>query len=48
MKAGRTVDQAAAEYKVPTTFKGYIASINPAFAGVSSNLKIAHTELGEK
>jgi glyoxylase-like metal-dependent hydrolase (beta-lactamase superfamily II) len=48
MKAGKTVDQAAAEYKVPATFKGYTASINPAFAGVAGNLKIAYTELGNK
>jgi cyclase len=48
MKAGKTVDQAAAEYKVPPTFKGYIASVNPAFAGVAGNLKIAYGELGRK
>jgi glyoxylase-like metal-dependent hydrolase (beta-lactamase superfamily II) len=48
MKAGKTVDQAAAEYKVPPTFKGYIASINPAFAGVAGNLKIAYDELTKK
>ena len=48
MKAGKTVDQAAAEYKVPPTFKGYIASVNPAFAGVAGNLKIAYGELAKK
>ncbi len=48
MKAGKTVDQAAAEYKVPPTFKGYIPSINPAFAGVAGNLKIAYGELAKK
>jgi cyclase len=48
MKAGKTVDQAAAEYKVPPTFKGYVASVNPAFAGVAGNLKIAYGELGRK
>jgi cyclase len=48
MKAGKTVDQAAAEYKVPPTFKGYSASINPEFAGVAGNLKIAYGELGRK
>jgi glyoxylase-like metal-dependent hydrolase (beta-lactamase superfamily II) len=48
MKAGKTVDQAAAEYMVPPTFKGYIASINPAFAGVAGNLKIAYDELTKK
>jgi glyoxylase-like metal-dependent hydrolase (beta-lactamase superfamily II) len=48
MKAGKTVDQAAAEYKVPARFKGYIASINPAFAGPKGNLQIAYDELGKK
>jgi glyoxylase-like metal-dependent hydrolase (beta-lactamase superfamily II) len=48
MKAGKTADQAAAEFKVPPTFKGYIASINPAFAGVAGNLKIAYDELAKK
>jgi glyoxylase-like metal-dependent hydrolase (beta-lactamase superfamily II) len=48
MKAGKTVDQAAGEYKVAPRFKGYIASINPAFAGALGNLKIAYAELGKK
>ena len=48
MKAGKSVDQAAAEYKVAPKYKGYVASVNPAFAGVAGNLKIAYGELGRK
>jgi cyclase len=45
MKAGKSVDQAAAEYKVDPKYKGYIPSINEAFAGPKSNLQIAYDEL---
>ena len=45
IKAGKTVDQAAAEYKVPAKFKGYIPSANPAFGGPKPNLEIAYKEL---
>jgi cyclase len=48
MKAGKTVDQAAAEYRVPAKFKGYAATVNPAFGGAKPNLEIAYTELGRK
>ena len=48
MKAGKTVDQAAGEYKLAPKFKGYIVSIDPAFAGALGNLKIAYAELGKK
>jgi cyclase len=48
MKAGKTVDQAAAEYKVNPRFKGYVASLNPAFGGPLPNMKIAYGELGKK
>jgi glyoxylase-like metal-dependent hydrolase (beta-lactamase superfamily II) len=48
VKAGKTVDQAAAEYKVNPRFKGYQASLNPAFGGALANLKIAYEELGRK
>ena len=42
------MDQAAAEYKVAPKYKGYIVSIDPAFAGALGNLKIAYAELGKK
>lgn len=45
MKAGKTVDQAAAEYKVPPRFKGYVAGVNPNFGGAKPNLEIAYKEL---
>jgi glyoxylase-like metal-dependent hydrolase (beta-lactamase superfamily II) len=48
IKAGKTVEQAANEYKVPPTFKGYAASLNPSFGGALPNLKIAYQELQKK
>jgi cyclase len=48
VKAGKTVEQAAAEYKVDPKFKGYVASLNPSFGGALPNLKIAYGELGKK
>jgi len=47
-KAGKTVDQAAADFKVASKFKGYIVSINPALAGPKGNMQIAYDELGKK
>ena len=37
MKAGKTVDQAAAEYKVPAKFKGYVVTVNEQFASAKTN-----------
>jgi glyoxylase-like metal-dependent hydrolase (beta-lactamase superfamily II) len=48
LNAGKTVDQAAAEYKLPSKFKGYILSANPQWGGVTENLKIAYDELKKK
>jgi glyoxylase-like metal-dependent hydrolase (beta-lactamase superfamily II) len=48
MKAGKAVEQAAGEYKVPARFKGYAASVNPSFGGALPNLKIAYQELQKK
>jgi cyclase len=48
VKAGKTADQAASEYKVNPRFKGYVASLNPAFGGALPNMKIAYGELGKK
>jgi cyclase len=48
VKAGKSVEQAAAEYKVPPTFKGYAASLNPSFGGATANLQIAYEELKKK
>jgi cyclase len=48
MKAGKTVDQAAAEYKLDPKYKAYVVSINPQFAGAKTNLQIAYDELKKK
>jgi len=45
MQAGKSVDQAASEFKVDPKYKGYIASISEALAGPKSNLQIAYDEL---
>lgn len=45
IKAGKTVDQAAAEYAVPSKYKDYAASANPQFGGVKQNLEILYSEL---
>jgi len=47
-KAGKTVDQAAAEYKLPTRYKGYVLTINPGFVTAKSNLQIAYDELAKR
>jgi glyoxylase-like metal-dependent hydrolase (beta-lactamase superfamily II) len=44
-KAGKTVDQAAADYKVDPKYKGYVASANPQFGGAKANMQIAYDEL---
>jgi len=48
MKAGKTVDQAAGEYKLDPKFKGYVVSVNPAFGGAKANMQIAYDEMKKK
>jgi cyclase len=48
LKAGKTVEQAASEFKVAPKFKGYAASLSPAFGGALANMKIAYQELQKK
>jgi cyclase len=48
VKAGKTAEQAAGEYKVAPRFKGYAVSVNPAFGGALANMKIAYQELQKK
>jgi glyoxylase-like metal-dependent hydrolase (beta-lactamase superfamily II) len=48
IKAGKTVEQAANEYKVAPRFKGYAVSLDPAFGGALANMKIAYQELQKK
>jgi len=45
LKDGKTVDQAAAEYKVPSRFKGYATTTNSDFGNAKTNLQIAYDEL---
>ncbi len=45
LRAGKTVDQAAAEFAVAPRFKGYAVTVNPAFAGAKGNMQIAYDEL---
>jgi glyoxylase-like metal-dependent hydrolase (beta-lactamase superfamily II) len=44
MKAGKTVDQAAAEYKVPAKYKGYTAGVG-SFGGAKGNTQAVYDEL---
>ena len=45
LKAGKSAEQAAKEYKVDPKYKGYVASVNPMFGGALANLEIAYKEL---
>jgi cyclase len=45
IKASKSVDQAAAEYKVPAKYKGYAITVNPQFGNAKDNLQIAYDEL---
>ena len=45
MKAGKTADQAAADYKVPEKYKGYTAAPSPQFSVTKQNLEILYNEL---
>ena len=45
MKAGKSVDEAAAEYTVPEKYKGYAAAPNPELSIVKANLEIIYKEL---
>jgi cyclase len=48
MKAGKTPEQAAAEYKVPERFAGYGSNLPPFFGGMQGYIKNMYTELGGK
>ena len=45
IKAGKPVDQAAAEYRVPAKYKGYSTSPNPEFDSAKANVEIVYKEL---
>ena len=46
IKAGKTVDAAAAEYKVPAQYNGY--TVSTFLGGIKNNIQIAYNELGQK
>jgi glyoxylase-like metal-dependent hydrolase (beta-lactamase superfamily II) len=48
MKAGKGVDQAAAEYKVAPKYKGYVVTIDEGFVTPKGNLQMAYDELKKK
>ena len=46
IKAGKSVDQAAEEYKIPAKYKGY--TVLTLFGGIKGNIQIAYNELNRK
>ena len=48
LKAGKTVDQAAAEYRVAPKYKGYVVTIAEGFVSPKGNLQMAYDELKKK
>jgi cyclase len=45
IKAGKSVDQAAAEYKIPEKYKGY--TVGTFMGGIKGNIQTAYKELGK-
>ena len=43
IKAGKSVDAAAMEYKIPDKYKGY--TVSTFFGGVKGNIQTAYNEL---
>ena len=46
IKAGTSVDAAAADYKIPDQYKGY--AVSTFLGGIKNNIHVAYTELGKK
>jgi cyclase len=46
IKAGKTVDQAAADYKLPERYKGY--TVSTFLGGIKNNIQVAYNELKKK
>ena len=46
IKAGKSVDQASAEYKIPAKYNGY--TVLTLFGGIKGNIQIAYDELNRK
>jgi hypothetical protein len=47
MKMGKSVDEAAAQYTVPSKYKGYVATAAPNLT-VRANMQLAYDELRSK
>jgi hypothetical protein len=45
MKAEKSIDEAAAEYKIPEKYKGYAIAPSKEFAVAKSNIEILYKEL---
>jgi cyclase len=45
IKSGKSVDQAAAEYKIPEKYKGY--TVGTFMGGIKGNIQTAYKELGK-
>ena len=48
LKAGKSVEQAAAEYKVAPKYTGYVVSVAEGFVSPKGNLQMAYDELRKK
>ncbi len=46
LAAGKTIEQATADFKLPEKFTGY--AVNDMFGGLAANIKILYAELGSK
>jgi glyoxylase-like metal-dependent hydrolase (beta-lactamase superfamily II) len=46
IKAGKTVDEASAEFKIPEKYQGY--TISTFLGGIKNNVQTAYNELGKK
>jgi len=47
MKAGKSAEQAAAEFKVPTKYKGYVVTIDPQLVSPTAIFQTTYDELGK-
>jgi glyoxylase-like metal-dependent hydrolase (beta-lactamase superfamily II) len=48
MKAGKTPEQAAKEYRVPDKYRGYTSDLPPFFGGMPGYIKGMYGELGQR
>jgi len=45
LKAGKTPQQAAAEWKIPEKYQGYSSTVNPLFGGIAGMLERLQAEM---